>query len=83
MADLDAPDFRDPNVFWYEPQHKWVMVAVLADERQLVILTRLTSSTGPSAPHSARQEIRRDNGSVPILFNFQSRAQAKKVGADH
>lgn len=38
VADLDAPDFRDPNVFWYEPQHKWVMVAVLADERRLVIL---------------------------------------------
>ena len=38
VADLDAPDFRDPNVFWYAPQHKWVMVAVLADERTLVIL---------------------------------------------
>ena len=38
VADLDAPDFRDPNVFWYKPQHKWVMVAVLADERTLVIL---------------------------------------------
>ena len=37
VADLDAPDFRDPNVFWYAPQHKWVMVAVLADERTLVI----------------------------------------------
>jgi len=37
VADLDAPDFRDPNVFWYEPQHKWVMVSVLADERTLVI----------------------------------------------
>jgi len=38
VADLDAPDFRDPNVFWYAPQHKWVMVAVLADERTLVVL---------------------------------------------
>ena len=38
VADLDASDFRDPNVFWYAPQHKWVMVAVLADERTLVIL---------------------------------------------
>ncbi len=38
VADLDAPDFRDPNVFWYAPQHKWVMAAVLADERTLVIL---------------------------------------------
>jgi fructan beta-fructosidase len=38
VADLDAADFRDPNVFWYEPQHKWVMVAALADERIVVIL---------------------------------------------
>ncbi len=38
VADLDAADFRDPNVFWYAPRHKWVMVAVLADERTLVIL---------------------------------------------
>jgi fructan beta-fructosidase len=38
VIDLDAPDFRDPNVFWYAPQHKWVMVAVLADERTLLIL---------------------------------------------
>jgi fructan beta-fructosidase len=38
VADLDASDFRDPNVFWYAPQHKWVIVAVLADERTLVIL---------------------------------------------
>jgi fructan beta-fructosidase len=38
VADLDAPDFRDPNVFWYASQHKWVMVAVLADERTLVVL---------------------------------------------
>ena len=37
VVDLDASDFRDPNVFWYAPQHKWVMVAVLADERTLVV----------------------------------------------
>ena len=35
VVDLDKPDFRDPKVFWYEPQKKWVMVAVLADERNL------------------------------------------------
>jgi fructan beta-fructosidase len=25
-----APDFRDPNVFWYEPEKTWVMAVVLA-----------------------------------------------------
>ncbi|MGB6670173.1 MAG: glycoside hydrolase family 32 protein [Candidatus Acidiferrum sp.] len=38
VADLSQPDFRDPKVFWYEPQRKWVMVAVLADEKRAVFL---------------------------------------------
>jgi fructan beta-fructosidase len=38
VADLQQPDFRDPKVFWYEPQKKWVMVAVFADEKQAKIL---------------------------------------------
>jgi fructan beta-fructosidase len=38
IADLHQPDFRDPKVFWYEPQKKWVMVAVFADEKQVKIL---------------------------------------------
>ena len=32
-VDEKKPDFRDPKVFWYEPQKKWVLVAVYADER--------------------------------------------------
>jgi fructan beta-fructosidase len=38
VADLKLPDFRDPKVFWYEPQKKWVMVAVAADEKKAVFL---------------------------------------------
>jgi fructan beta-fructosidase len=38
VVDLKQPDFRDPKVFWYEPQKKWVMVAVFADEKQVKIL---------------------------------------------
>jgi fructan beta-fructosidase len=36
IADLKQPDFRDPKVFRYEAEKKWVMVAVLADERKAV-----------------------------------------------
>ncbi|GAN54117.1 levanase [Tanticharoenia sakaeratensis NBRC 103193] len=28
--------FRDPKVFWYEPQHKWIMVAVLSNIHKAV-----------------------------------------------
>lgn len=38
VADLHQPDFRDPKVFRYEAEKKWVMVAVLADERKAVFL---------------------------------------------
>ena len=39
VIDLDAEDFRDPYVFWYEPQKKWVLVAVLADHRKAVFFS--------------------------------------------
>jgi fructan beta-fructosidase len=54
VADFHQPDFRDPKVFWYEPQKKWVMVAVFADEKQVKILDsrdlktwKLQSTFGP------------------------------------
>ncbi|WP_320153831.1 GH32 C-terminal domain-containing protein [uncultured Tolumonas sp.] len=30
-------DFRDPKVFWYEAEHKWVMVAVLSAQHKAVL----------------------------------------------
>nr|WP_311768348.1 GH32 C-terminal domain-containing protein [Serratia fonticola] len=30
-------EFRDPKMFWYEPEKKWVMVAVLATEHKAVL----------------------------------------------
>ena len=54
VVDLNQPDFRDPKVFWYEPQRKWVMVAVFADEKEVKILDstdlknwKLRSTFGP------------------------------------
>ncbi|MBL7873995.1 MAG: glycoside hydrolase family 32 protein [Cyclobacteriaceae bacterium] len=31
ILDIDRKDFRDPKVFWYEPQQKWVMALVIPD----------------------------------------------------
>jgi len=36
---VDAEDFRDPKVFWYAPQKKWVLVAVLADHRKALFFS--------------------------------------------
>lgn len=31
VLDIQRKDFRDPKVFWYEPQEKWVMALVVPD----------------------------------------------------
>jgi len=31
VVDIGRRDFRDPKVFWYEPQKKWIMAAVVPD----------------------------------------------------
>jgi fructan beta-fructosidase len=35
VLDIGAADFRDPKVFWYEPQQKWVMVLALSPEHKV------------------------------------------------
>jgi len=63
IVNLAKPDFRDPKVFWYEPEKKWVMVAVLADERKLMIFDspnlkewKLRSTFGPAGDSTGQWE---------------------------
>ncbi|MEJ0032690.1 MAG: glycoside hydrolase family 32 protein [Bacteroidota bacterium] len=35
VLDIGRKDFRDPKVFWYEPQKKWVMAAVVPDQHKV------------------------------------------------
>ena len=35
VIDLQKKDFRDPNVFWYEPSKQWVMVVALPTEHKV------------------------------------------------
>lgn len=35
VLDIGAEDFRDPKVFWHEPERRWVMTVVLPHERQV------------------------------------------------
>ncbi len=63
IVDLHKPDFRDPKVFWYEPQKKWVLVTVLANERQAVFfesqdlkLWKRMSTFGPAGTTQGQWE---------------------------
>jgi len=35
VLDIGSGEFRDPKVFWYEPERKWVMAVVMAVERKV------------------------------------------------
>ncbi len=59
VLDLKSKEFRDPNVFWYAPQQKWVMATVKATEHRVAFfesknLTEWTllSHFGPAADTS-------------------------------
>lgn len=35
VLESEIPDFRDPKVFWYAPEEKWVMVVALPSEHKV------------------------------------------------
>jgi fructan beta-fructosidase len=35
VLDIGSTEFRDPNVFWYAPEHRWIMAVALALERKI------------------------------------------------
>jgi fructan beta-fructosidase len=78
VADLERPDFRDPKVFWYEPEKKWVMVAVLADERKVQIFDsrnlrewKWRSAFGPAGDTAGQWEC-------PDLFELPVEGKKEK-----
>lgn len=35
VLDIHSKDYRDPKVFWYEPQQKWVLILVKSDKHEV------------------------------------------------
>ena len=35
VLDIGSADFRDPKVFWYEPDKRWIMVVALSSEHKI------------------------------------------------
>ncbi len=35
VIDIDSTEFRDPKVFWYEPEERWIMAVVLAEQHKV------------------------------------------------
>lgn len=42
VLDIGKANFRDPKVFWYEPDKKWVMVLALPEEKQMQFYSSTT-----------------------------------------
>ncbi|WP_380166413.1 GH32 C-terminal domain-containing protein [Jannaschia sp. R86511] len=67
---FDPLEFRDPKVFWYEPENKWVMSVALATERRIALYSSpdllswdLMSTFGPAGATGGVWE-------VPDLFEL-------------
>ena len=72
VLDIDIKDFRDPQVFWYEPHKKWIMSIVLAVDKMVQFYSsqnlkewKFLSSFGPAGDTSGIWECP-DLFEVPI-----------------
>lgn len=79
VLDLGKKDFRDPKVFWYGPQQKWVMVVMLPVEKRAQFYTsknlkqwQLMSEFGPAGDTSGIWEC-------PDLFQVPIQNEAGKT----
>ena len=77
----DKPDFRDPNVFWYEPTKRWVMILAVGQEMQLYSSADLKAWKYES---SFGQEYGNHSGvwECPDLFELEVRSEELGVNSN-
>ena len=77
----DKPDFRDPNVFWYEPTKRWVMILAVGQEMQLYSSADLKAWKYES---SFGQEYGNPSGvwECPDLFELEVRSEELGVNSN-
>jgi fructan beta-fructosidase len=79
VLDIGSSEFRDPKVFWYEPEQKWVMAVVMAAEHKVRLYSSkdlkswtLMSDFGPANAVGGAWEC-------PDLFPLQVDGRTKWV----
>ncbi|MBQ3630078.1 MAG: DUF4980 domain-containing protein [Prevotella sp.] len=77
----DKPDFRDPNVFWYEPTQRWIMILAVGQEMQLYSSVDLKDWKYES---SFGQEYGNHSGvwECPDLFELEVRSEEAGVNSN-
>jgi levanase/fructan beta-fructosidase len=77
----DKPDFRDPNVFWYEPTQRWIMILAVGQEMQLYSSADLKAWKYES---SFGQEYGNHSGvwECPDLFPLTLKSQTSNLNSE-
>ncbi|MDD4971289.1 MAG: glycoside hydrolase family 32 protein [Paludibacter sp.] len=88
ILDIGSTEFRDPTVFWYEPDSKWIMVVAKALEKKIKFYTSTDLKTwtwlsdfGPAGAHEKAWECP-DLFQIPVDGNSQNKKWVLVVSYD-
>ena len=68
IIDIGNSQFRDPKVFWYAPQSKWIMVVSLASQYEIIIYESIDLLNWTEASRFGNQGILGYQYECPDLF---------------
>lgn len=70
VLDIGSHEFRDPKVFWYAPDKRWVMAVVLADQNKAALYTSADLKHWIEASEFGPAGARGKNWECPDLFEL-------------